>query len=73
MAKNLLDSKNIAYQEINISVEKHKKDEMVRLAKGKTSVPQIFFGELHIGGFDDLYKLERENKLESILNGVSNI
>ncbi len=70
MAKKLLDGKNISYQEININVDKHKKDEMVNLAKGKTSVPQIFVGELHIGGFDELYMLERENKLESILKGA---
>mgnify|MGYP001195122721 FL=1 len=43
---------------------------MVNLAKGKTSVPQIFVGELYIGGFDELYKLERENKLESIIKGA---
>jgi glutaredoxin 3 len=73
MAKKLLDSKNILYQEININVEKHKKDEMIYLAKGKTSVPQIFFDELHIGGCEELYKLERANKLESILKGESNI
>ena len=70
MAKKLLDGKNISYQEININVAKHKKDEMVNLAKGQTSVPQIFVGELHIGGFDALYKLDRENKLESILKGA---
>ena len=70
MAKKLLDGKSISYQEININVDKHKKDEMVNLAKGKTSVPQIFVGELHIGGFDELYKLERENKLESIIKGA---
>ena len=70
MAKKLLDVKNISYQEININVEKHKKDEMVNLTKGKTSVPQIFCGELHIGGFNELYKLERDNKLETILKGA---
>jgi len=68
MAKNLLDSKNIAYQEINISVEKHKKKEMSKLSGGKTSVPQIFIGRIHIGGFDELHKLEREGKLKNFFN-----
>ena len=50
MAKELLDSKNILYEEINIGVEKRIKNEMIKLSGGKTSVPQIFFGKLHIEG-----------------------
>ena len=68
MAKELLDSKNILYEEINIDVEKRNKNEMIKLSGGKTSVPQIFFGKLHIGGFDELYKLVKKKKLDRMLN-----
>ena len=68
MAKELLDSKNILYEEINIDVEKRKKNEMIKLSGGQTSVPQIFFGKLHIGGFEELYKLVKKKKLDRMLN-----
>ena len=68
MAKELLDSKNILYEEINIDVEKRNKNEMIKLSGGKTSVPQIFFGKLYIGGFDELYKLVKKKKLDRMLN-----
>ena len=67
MAKELLDSKNILYEEINIGVEKRKKW-MIKLSGGQTSVPQIFFGKLHIGGFDELYKLVKKKKLDRMIN-----
>ena len=67
MAKELLDSKNILYEEMNIGVDKRKKNEMIKLSGGKTSVPQIFLGKLHIGGFDELYKLVKKKKLDSML------
>ena len=66
-AKSLLKRKNILFDEINIDIEYEKKEEMIKRSNGKTSVPQIFFGDHHIGGCDELYKLEDENGLE-ILN-----
>lgn len=51
-AKNLLDSKGIKYTEVNIETNAAGRDYLVE--KGLRSVPQIFFGELHIGGFDKL-------------------
>ena len=66
-AKSLLKRKNILFDEINIDVDYKKRDEMINRSNGKTSVPQIFFGDHHLGGCDELYKLERENGLE-ILN-----
>tara|TARA_B100001093_G_C26069577_1_gene693890 strand:- start:48 stop:311 length:264 start_codon:yes stop_codon:yes gene_type:complete len=63
-AKSLLKRKNIPYNEINIDIDYEKREEMINKSKGKTSVPQIFFGDLYIGGYDELYKLEQENGLE---------
>ena len=40
---------------------------MIKLSGGQTSVPQIFFGKLHIGGFEELYKLVKKKKLDSML------
>jgi len=53
-AKNLLAEHDIAYAEIDVSDNIHHKVEMVRKAKGRKTVPQIFVGDTHIGGFDDL-------------------
>ena len=66
-AKSLLKRKNILFEEINIDIDYEKREEMINRSNGKTSVPQIFFGDHHIGGCDELYKLENENGLE-ILN-----
>ena len=66
-AKSLLKRKNILFDEINIDVNYEKREEMINRSNGKTSVPQIFFGDHHLGGCDELYKLEYENGLE-ILN-----
>ena len=66
-AKSLLKRKNILFDEINIDVDYKKRDEMINRSNGKTSVPQIFFGDHHLGGCDELFKLEYENGLE-ILN-----
>ena len=63
-AKSLLKRKNILFDEINIDINFEKREEMINRSNGKTSVPQIFFGDHHIGGCDELYKLEYENGLE---------
>ena len=67
-AKALLKKYNIDFNEINIDIDYNKREEMVAKANGKTSVPQIFIGSKHIGGCDNLYDLERENKLEIFNN-----
>ena len=66
-AKSLLKRKNILFDEINIDVNYEKREEMINRSNGRTSVPQIFLGDYHLGGCDELYKLEQENGLE-ILN-----
>jgi glutaredoxin 3 len=65
-AKQLLDNKNVKYQEIRIDLEPEKKDEMIQLSNRRTT-PQIFINDQHIGGFDDLSALEKAGKLNSLL------
>ena len=67
-AKSLLKRKGISYKEIDIDLYWEKRNEMVIKTNGKTSVPQIFFRNHHIGGCDDLFRLEKENGLEFLKN-----
>ncbi len=67
MAKKLLKSKNIDFEEINIHYQYDKKKEMVELSGGRVSVPQIFYGGQHIGGCDDLYNMEHTGELDIII------
>lgn len=66
MAKRLLDKKGIAYTEINVDRQPERREEMLRRAQRRT-VPQIFIGEHHVGGFDDLYALEKSKQLDALL------
>jgi glutaredoxin 3 len=68
MAKRLLSSKNTPYQEINVDLEPGMREEMVKKTKRRT-VPQIFIDNKHIGGFDELYALDRNKHLDSLLRG----
>ena len=63
-AKSLLKRKNIPFEEIDIDLDLNKRSEMIKKSGGRTSVPQIFYKNRHIGGCDDLYNLEQENILE---------
>jgi len=65
-AKSLLASKGVTMHEINIQREAGKLEEMMERS-GRRSVPQIFIGDAHIGGFDDLAKLDRQGGLMSML------
>ena len=67
-AKKMLDSKGIEYNEINIHEDPTKAEEMVERTKRQT-VPQIFIGDTHIGGFDDMAALNSEGKLDDLLQG----
>jgi glutaredoxin 3 len=66
-AKNLLDSKQVKYSEINVQMDPTKRDEMLEKSGGRRTVPQIFIKGEHIGGSDDLYQLERDGKLDEKL------
>lgn len=68
-AKRLLDEKGVAYNEFDITMGGPKRDEMMQRAPMARTVPQIFIGERHVGGSDDLAALEREGKLDALLTG----
>ncbi|UCJ17083.1 glutaredoxin 3 [Pseudomonas sp. MM211] len=65
-AKQLLTNKSVAFDEIRVDGKPDLRAEMTRKA-GRTSVPQIWIGETHVGGCDDLYALERAGKLDALL------
>lgn len=65
-AKQLLQRKGVAFDEIRVDGKPDVRAEMVRKA-GKTSVPQIWIGSTHVGGCDDLHALERAGKLDALL------
>jgi glutaredoxin 3 len=66
-AKKLLARNNATYKEINIATVDGAIDEMIKKANGKRTVPQIFFDDQHIGGYDEARALEKENKLQELL------
>ena len=66
-AKRLLKRNNASYSEINIAEVDGALDEMLKKANGKRTIPQIFFDDKHIGGYDEIRALEKENKLLELL------
>jgi glutaredoxin 3 len=66
-AKDLLRRKGISFREVDVSGDPEGRSRMMRRAGGRRTVPQIFVGETHVGGCDDLYALEREGRLNSLL------
>ncbi len=68
MAKNLLKQKGVTeIEEIRIDLLPEERDKMIEIT-GRMTVPQIFIGEIHVGGFDDLAKLNRSGDLDKLLN-----
>lgn len=68
-AKRLLTQKGVNFSEIDVLADPSRKSEMVQRAKGRRTVPQIFVGGRHVGGYDDLYALERDGRLDALLSG----
>jgi glutaredoxin 3 len=66
-AKRLLNQKGVEFSEIDVFSDPGRKPEMIQRANGGRTVPQIFVGETHVGGCDDLYALERDGKLDALL------
>ncbi len=66
-AKKLLKQKGVKFSEVNVLTSPNRKQEMIKRANGGRTVPQIFIGDKHVGGCDDLYALERAGKLDPIL------
>lgn len=68
MAKKLLTKKGVDFSEINIDSEPGLRQKMMIQTRRRT-VPQIFIGDLHVGGFDDLHALEMKHELDALLMG----
>jgi len=63
-AKRLLEAKGVSYTEIDVGMDSSKRQEMMDLADGRHTVPQIFIGERHVGGSDELVALEQAGELD---------
>jgi len=68
-AKRLLAQKGVEFKEIDVSYDPAQRAEMVRRANGRRTVPQIFIGERHVGGCDDLHGLNAKGELDALLAG----
>ena len=66
-AKRLLVRNNIPFNEINIAVEEGKKEEMLNKSNGRKTIPQIFFNEFHVGGYEELRSLEKKGELLNLI------
>ena len=66
-AKRLLKRNNIPYKEINVAIEDGKRDEMLSKSNGRRTIPQIFFNEYHVGGYEELRALEKKGELLNLI------
>ncbi|HKT19856.1 MAG TPA: glutaredoxin 3 [Stellaceae bacterium] len=66
-ARALLQRKGVAFEDIDVDADSSKRDEMVKRAGGRSTVPQIFIDGRHVGGSDELAALERAGKLDALL------
>ncbi len=68
-AKSLLTRKNATFSEFDVAADPKFRDQMVARSNGGTTFPQIFIDQVHVGGCDELYALDREGKLDDMLAG----
>jgi len=68
-AKRLLTKKGAEFTEIDVTMKPGIREEMIRRARGKRTVPQIFIGAHHVGGSDELYALDAKGELDALLAG----
>ena len=66
-AKRLLDRKGVVYTENDASFSPELRQEMIQRAHGRSTFPQIFIGDVHVGGCDDLHALEEQGRLDTLL------
>ena len=66
-AKSLLNKKGVTYQEIDVFMDDKARQEMLAKSGGARTVPQIFVGDVHVGGFDELYALDKAGELDPLL------
>ena len=67
-AKRLLEAKQIPFEEVDVSYDVETRLAMMEKSGGRMTVPQIFVGNTHIGGYDELYEFERSGKLDPLLS-----
>ena len=65
-AKDLLKRKGVSFSEVSVE-DDAEREKMIARAGGRRTVPQVFIGETHVGGFDDLYALDKAGKLDALL------
>ena len=70
-AKRLLSARGVSFEEIDVDFNPERRSEMIARAGGRYTVPQIFVGEHHVGGCDELYALERAGELDALLDGAA--
>ncbi len=66
--KDYLQRNNATFTEIDIASKEGLMEEMIKKANGKRTVPQIFVDEYHVGGYQELRELEKQNKLQELIN-----
>lgn len=66
-AKRLLTAKGVSFSEVNVAADPDKRAEMMQRSNGGRTVPQIFIGSTHVGGYDDMAALEHAGKLDALL------
>ena len=71
-AKRLLDEKNIRYVEHDVSRDTALREKMLEKANGLRTVPQIFINDVHIGGCDELYEMDRKGSLNDMISNNTN-
>ena len=70
-AKELLSRKGVDYEEIDVTEDDAMRSKLVEMSGGQRTVPQIWIGDTHVGGYTDLARLDRDGQLESMLNAQS--
>ena len=69
-AKRLLKQKGVDFTEIDVMFKPDRRREMMERAQGDSRVPQIFIDDVHVGGCDELYRLDQQNRLDPMLEGA---
>ena len=69
-AKRLLKQKGVDFTEIDVMLKPDRRREMMERAQGDSRVPQIFIDDVHVGGCDELYRLDQQNRLDPMLEGA---
>jgi len=66
-AKELLHARGVLYEEVDVTGDDAARGDLVRISGGRRTVPQIFIGAVHVGGYADLARLDAEGKLDELL------